>query len=171
MPLLPFISVPSVLKLWAGWRSFFLLVEKTLQHIKKPLPFPHSLLQSPYPYLPHALIPSDHVHWWAEEGKKSACLNEGRGPFGWTAIKFSQNNECIVHINFGQTNRAACDEVRANNRSWDERKHGVSFSPTSATLTGSHFPPRDSQEGTLTATDHVSWVSFFQHHFLVVSRW
>lgn len=147
MPLLPFISVASVLKLWAGWRSFFLLVEKTLRHIKKPLAFSHSLTPaSPYPHLPHALIPSDRARWWAAGGeKKSACLNEGRGPLGRTAIKFLQNNERVVHINFGQTNTAVCDEVRANNRSRLTRKmkekHGVRFSPASASIAGSHFPP------------------------------
>lgn len=41
---LPFISDPRVLKLRAGCRSFFLLVEKMLWHIKKPLAFSHSLL-------------------------------------------------------------------------------------------------------------------------------
>lgn len=142
MHLLPFISVPSVLKLWAGWRSFFLLAEKTLQNIKKPSAFPHSLLQSLRPYLPHALIPSDHAHWWA--GEKSACLDEGRGPFGWTAIRFSQNNECVIHSDYGQTNRAACDEVRANYRNRDdqedERKREVSLSSAPATFAGNHFP-------------------------------
>lgn len=142
MPLLPFISVPSVLKLWAGWRSFFLLVEKTLQHIKKPSALSHSLLQDCIPTYRTLWSPSDHVRWWA--GEKSACLDEGRGAFGWTAIKLSQNNECIIYINFGQTKRAVCDEVRANNRHWDyqrdERKQEVSFSPTSTAISQSHLP-------------------------------
>ena len=153
MPLLPFISVASVLKLWAGWRSFFLLVEKTLQHIKKPLAFSHSLLR--------ARIPTYRTLWsplttyaGEQRGEKSACLNEGRGPLGRTAIKFLQNNERIVHINFGQTNTAVCDEVRANNRSRLTRKmkekHGVRFSPASASIAGSHFP----REGQLAKRGH-----------------
>lgn len=114
MPLLSFISVSSVLKLWAGWRSFFLLVEKTLPTHQKALGIFSLTPASLYPYLPKALIPSDHVHWWARG--ESACLDEGRGPLGWSAIKISQSSECIIHINFGQTNRAVRDEVRANNR-------------------------------------------------------
>lgn len=40
-------------------RSFFLLGEKMLRHIKKkPWAFlSHSLLREPHPHLPHALIP------------------------------------------------------------------------------------------------------------------